>query len=336
MQGGDRGGPRRYAGPMTSGTAAARAAQDSTIFRALARIGYVVLGVLHIIIGAIAITIAVGGSGEADQSGAVEQVSRAPGGPLLLWVIAIALLALGAWQIAEAFLDWDADAKKRWGQRAKHLGTAAAYFAIAVTATVVALGGQSDSSETTQSFSAQLLAAPGGVVLLVLVGLVVAGVGVGFIVSGIRRSFVEQLALPPGTLGRSIRILGTVGYIAKGIAVDDRRRAVRGRSRDARSREGRRTRRRPQEPRNAAVRTGDPLARRRRPRDLRRLLLRAVAIRKNVTSAAEGGGDPVDRHGHPLARDAVPDLHDAVGDATAGDHDLRHADELGIGELHAG
>ena len=219
MQGGDRGGPRRYAGSMTSGTAAAREAQDSTVFRALARIGYVVLGVLHIIIGAIAITIAVGGSGEADQSGAVEQVSRAPGGPLLLWVIAIALLALGAWQTAEAFLDWDADARKRWGQRAKHLGTAAAYFAIAVTATVVALGGQSDSSETTQSFSAQLLAAPGGVVLLVLVGLVVAGVGVGFIVSGIRRRFVEQLALPPGTLGRSIRILGTVGYIAKGIAV---------------------------------------------------------------------------------------------------------------------
>ena len=219
MQGGDRGGPRRYAGSMTSGTAAAREAQDSTVFRALARIGYVVLGVLHIIIGAIAITIAVGGSGEADQSGAVEQVSRAPGGPLLLWVIAIALLALGAWQTAEAFLDWDADARKRWGQRAKHLGTAAAYFAIAVTATVVALGGQSDSSETTQSFSAQLLAAPGGVVLLALVGLVVAGVGVGFIVSGIRRSFVEQLALPSGTLGRSIRILGTVGYIAKGIAV---------------------------------------------------------------------------------------------------------------------
>ena len=204
---------------MTSGTAAAREAQDSTIFRALARIGYVVLGVLHIIIGAIAITIAVGGSGEADQSGAVEQVSRAPGGPLLLWVIAIALLALGAWQTAEAFLDWDADARKRWGQRAKHLGTAAAYFVIAVTATVVALGGQSDSSETTQSFSAQLLASPGGVVLLVLVGLVVAGVGIGFIVSGIRRSFVEQLALPSGTLGRSIRILGTVGYIAKGIAV---------------------------------------------------------------------------------------------------------------------
>ena len=219
MQGGDRGGPRRYAGSMTSGTAAAREAQDSTVFRALARIGYVVLGVLHIIIGAIAITIAVGGSGEADQSGAVEQVSRAPGGPLLLWVIAIALLALGAWQTAEAFIDWDADARKRWGQRAKHLGTAAAYFVIAVTATVVALGGQSDSSETTQSFSAQLLAAPGGVVLLVLVGLVVAGVGVGFIVSGIRRSFVEQLALPPGTPGRSIRILGTVGYIAKGIAV---------------------------------------------------------------------------------------------------------------------
>ena len=43
-------------------------------------------------------------------------------------------------------------------------------IAIAITAFVYATGGQSDSSEATQSFSAQLLATPGGVFLLVLVG----------------------------------------------------------------------------------------------------------------------------------------------------------------------
>ena len=46
-----------------------------------------------------------------------------------------------------------------------------AYLGIAFTAVVNALGGQSDSSQSSQSFSAQLMATRGGVVLLVLFGL---------------------------------------------------------------------------------------------------------------------------------------------------------------------
>ena len=53
-----------------SAASTARAAQDSTAFRVLARVGYVVLGILHILIGGIAISIATGGGGEnADQGG---------------------------------------------------------------------------------------------------------------------------------------------------------------------------------------------------------------------------------------------------------------------------
>jgi Domain of Unknown Function (DUF1206) len=200
--------------------AAASAAQNSLAFRALARLGYVVLGVLHIVIGAIAISIAVGaGGGEADQSGAMDQVSRAPFGGVLLWVITIGLVALGVWQLAEAFLERDPDTKKRWGRRVKYVGTALAYFAIAGTALVYALGGRSDSSEAATDFSATLLATPGGVVLLVFLGLVVGGVGVAFIVRGIRRRFEEHLALPGGPVGGGVRALGVVGYVAKGIAV---------------------------------------------------------------------------------------------------------------------
>ena len=168
----------------------ASAAQDSRAFRALARIGYVVLGIVHLIIGAIAISVAVGaGGGNADQGGAMEQISRVPFGTVVLWVIVLGLAALGVWRIAEAFLERDPDTKKRWGHRVKELGTALAYFATGATALVYALGGSSDSSESTTSFSATLLATPGGVALLVLIGLVVLGVGVAFVVRGIRRDF---------------------------------------------------------------------------------------------------------------------------------------------------
>ena len=205
---------------MSGVKSAARAAQDSTTLRVIARVGYVVLGILHILIGLIAISFVFGGSGgEADQGGAMEQIQEAPMGVLLLWLIVLGLLALAIWQVAEAFLERDPDLKKKWGRRLKFVGTAVAYLAIAGTALVYALGGRSDSSESSQSFSAQLLSSPAGVVLLTLVGLLVGGIGVAFIVRGVTRAFEKHLDLPAGTVRKGIVTFGLVGYIAKGIAV---------------------------------------------------------------------------------------------------------------------
>jgi hypothetical protein len=203
-----------------SASSTAAAAQDSRAFRALARIGYVVLGILHVLIGVIAISIAIGGGGgDADQGGALAQIQQVPAGVLLLWVIVLGLFALAIWQIAEAVVERDPDSKKKWGHRAKFLGTAAAYLAIGATALVYALGGQSQSSESSQSFSARLLAVPAGVVLLVVVGLGVVAVGLAFIVRGITRAFAKSLALPAGAARSGIVAFGIAGYIAKGIAV---------------------------------------------------------------------------------------------------------------------
>ena len=55
--------------------------------------------------------------------------------------------------------------------------------------------------------------------LLVLVGVVVAGVGAGFIVSGAQRRFLRHVSLPMGAAGAAVRTLGIVGYLAKGIAI---------------------------------------------------------------------------------------------------------------------
>lgn len=204
---------------MDSPKSAARAAQDSTAFRVTARVGYVVLGILHILIGLIAISIATGGGGDADQGGALAEIEKTPAGVFLLWAIVLGLTALAIWQIAEAFLERNPDTKKKWGYRIKYLGTAVAYIAIAFTALVYALGGQSDSSESSQSLSAGLLATPGGVFVLVFIGLIVAGIGIAFIVRGITRAFEKNLDLPSGKARDGILTFGLIGYIAKGIAV---------------------------------------------------------------------------------------------------------------------
>lgn len=204
---------------MTTSKSAARAAQDSTAFRILARVGYVVLGILHILIGVIAVSIATGGGGNADQGGALAQIQKTPAGVFLLWIIVIGLLALAIWQIAEAFLERDPDDKKKWAHRAKFVGTAVAYLAISATALVYAMGGQSDSQGSSQTFSAKLLSTPGGVFLLVIVGLGVAAVGVAFIVRGFTKAFEKHLDLPSGNAKKGIVTFGVVGYVAKGIAV---------------------------------------------------------------------------------------------------------------------
>jgi lysylphosphatidylglycerol synthetase-like protein (DUF2156 family) len=201
--------------------AAARAAENSKVFRTLARVGYVVLGLVHVVIGAVAISIVAGGGGggAADQGGAMAQIRQTPVGVLLLWVIALGLLALAIWQIMQAFLERNPDTKKKWGYRLKYVGTAIVYLAIAGTALVYAVGGQSNSSQSSEVFSAQLLAAPGGIFLLVLLGLVVTAIGVAFIIRGFTRAFEKRLNLPSGVARPGIVTFGVVGYVAKGIAI---------------------------------------------------------------------------------------------------------------------
>jgi len=206
---------------MTSASAsAADKAQDSAAFRVAARIGYVVLGLLHLLIGVIAISIATGSGGDsADQSGAVQRVAQAPAGMLLLWVVVVGLAALAVWQIADAVAERDPDTKKRWAHRAKYAGTAVAYGAIALTALTVVMGGRSDSSQQSRTLSAQLMSSPAGLVLLVIIGLTVAVIGGAFVVRGVTKAFMKNISSPGGAAGRGIRTFGTVGYVAKGIAV---------------------------------------------------------------------------------------------------------------------
>lgn len=205
---------------MNAPKQAAQAAQNSTALEMVARVGYVVLGIVHIVIGIIAASVAVGGGGgDADQGGAMQQIRNAPAGVFVLWVIGLGLIALAIWQVTEAFVERDPDTKKRWALRAKYLGTAVAYAAIAVTALIFAVGGSTDSEESTESFSAQLMSSPGGVFLVGALGVGIIALGVAFVIRGATRAFAKNLKNPGGTVGKGIITLGVVGYIAKGIAI---------------------------------------------------------------------------------------------------------------------
>ena len=118
----------------TSATGLAREASNSTVLQLLARLGFAVNGLLHILIGVIAITVAIGaGGGSADQSGALGQLASSPGGVFLLWTVVVGLFALGLWLIISAFI-MRGDPKRKWSRRLTNLAKAIVYFAIGATA----------------------------------------------------------------------------------------------------------------------------------------------------------------------------------------------------------
>lgn len=201
----------------------AREAESNPVLEAAARAGYAANGVVHILIGGIVFAIAFGGQGESDQSGALKAVADAPLGFVLLWLIAVALWALGLWHAFEGILIRDrpgaAGTAKKWGRRIGEWGQAAIFIALGVLAASVALGARPNSEQAAEDASGGLLAVPGGPIVLGLVGLGIGIGGIAFVVMGVMRSFRKKLSMPDGVMGGVVTTLGVVGFVAKGVAL---------------------------------------------------------------------------------------------------------------------
>jgi len=189
-----------------------------------ARAGYAVSGVLHVLIGVLALRVAFGSGGEqADQSGALAAIASTPFGGLVLWFSVLAFLALGAWQVAKAIdggSPTGARSESSAGDRAKAIGRAVVYLALAFAAFSFARGGGTSSSQQTADMTAKLMSAPGGRVLVAAVGLAIVVVGGYHVYKGWKKKFLEDLhRLPSGTAGPVVRRLGVAGYVLKGVAL---------------------------------------------------------------------------------------------------------------------
>src|ERR1700738_5521341 len=119
-----------------SSSTATQMAQNSG-FQRVARTGYVVSGLLHLIIGYLAIRISLGvGGGTADQSGALAALAAKRGGIVALWIVVVALVVMGLWRLVETALGRSTDPKSQGASsevldRVKAFALAGGYFAVA-------------------------------------------------------------------------------------------------------------------------------------------------------------------------------------------------------------
>jgi len=198
---------------------ASQQAMDSKPFRILLTVGLIAYGLVHILIGWIALQIAWfgGGGEEASQKGALAEIAGGPFGATVLWITVIGLFALMIWQAIEAI--WghrDRPAgMKRIRKRVGSAGRAVAYAAIAVAAISTLRGTAQSGDGKEEGWTARLLSAPFGRVLVIVLGIVIVVMGVRLVRRGITKKFTEDLA---GGVGPEVIRLGQAGYIVKGIA----------------------------------------------------------------------------------------------------------------------
>jgi len=204
-----------------AGAAARRAASSRTLER-LTRFGLIGFGVIHLLVGWIAVQIASGDApAEGDQAGAFKTVAAQPVGKALLIAVLIGLIAMTAWQILAAAVGHrDETGRERQLERVASAGRAAFYAYLAFKAGQVVNGSTKSAGDTQQETTARLMAADGGRVLVGLIGLAVIAIGAGMIWYGLVKRFEKHLKSGQMTARtrKVVRSLGVAGYIAKGVA----------------------------------------------------------------------------------------------------------------------
>lgn len=189
---------------------------------ALARAGLAARGLMYILIGWLAVQIALGHSSQqADRSGALRIVAGTRVGTVLLWVLAVGFAGLALWRLCEALYGSPAPGGHKTSARAKALGSALVYGFVAFGTLKYALGEGAPQSTNQQSvdLTAAAMREPGGRLIVVVLGLALIAGGLYLGYQSWRRKFLGTLRTSRMT-ARTRRVvvwLGLAGGLARGV-----------------------------------------------------------------------------------------------------------------------
>ena len=194
--------------------------RQSRGYQILVAVGLLSYGVVHLLIAWVALQIAWGGGGDASREGALRTLAKTGPGPVLLGVVAAGMATLAVWQAAEAAFGYgrvaqQQDQRKRTLKRLSSAGRSVVYLLLGISALRLVLGARSPGDQE-EGLTSRLMAVPFGRVLVVLVAVAVLAVGISQVLRGVKKKFTEDLR---GDKTRSTLLLGTGGYVAKGVAL---------------------------------------------------------------------------------------------------------------------
>jgi hypothetical protein len=203
--------------------AAVKRAASSPTIEFLERVGYIARGLLYVVMGSLALGLALGVGGKAtDQSGSLTTLAGGTFGKVLLLVLVVGLAAYSFWGFVRAIFD-PLHRGDHPGGIAERLGFAwsgVAYGGLALFALELFAGtGRASSQDSTQTTITKFFAYPAGGWLVIVIGLVSIAVGLGQFWLARKATFKKDLKreeMSP-TEKKFVDGLGRFGFFARGV-----------------------------------------------------------------------------------------------------------------------
>ncbi len=204
---------------------AGKKAEFSPLMEALTRIGYGTRGLIYIIMGLLAVQVALGKGGAlASPLGAIAKIGKQPAGMVLLWVVLLGLVSYSLWGVVRAVLDplHKGHDVKGLIERGGFL-TSAFGYAVLVMPTYGYVTGTSLASKgsQTQKMITAIMAMPWGRWAIGIIGLAALASGLYQIYLAFKAGFDRQFetyALTPKQVKLATDV-GRFGTAARGVVL---------------------------------------------------------------------------------------------------------------------
>ena len=197
----------------------ARRASDSPAAHFLARAGLTARGVIYILVGWVAVLVALGHSTrEADQQGALHMLAGKSYGLISLWLLAIGFAGYALWRLSETAFGFNGEPPGA-GPRLKSLARAVIYAGLSYLAFTVIAGTDRSQAGRQQDITATAMRHTAGRMLVGVVGLAIVACAIALVVEGARKKFMKylQTGRMSARTRHAVKLLGMTGTIARGL-----------------------------------------------------------------------------------------------------------------------
>ncbi|WP_205876923.1 DUF1206 domain-containing protein [Mycobacterium camsae] len=194
----------------------------------VARVGLTGKGALYVLLGFLAIKVAVGdhSAAGASKTGAIQTVAQAPFGKFLLIALTVALIALVVWKFSQA-VSGDPIEGSDGSDRAKYAGKGVLYSGAALASLSVLVanwGGDAGTvpsgggGEGQQHAAGVVMGLPGGRWIVLIVGLAAIGFG-GYEIykHAVNCDFMKRTGALSSDKRKVVEALGRAGYVGSGL-----------------------------------------------------------------------------------------------------------------------
>ncbi len=200
--------------------------RDNPVVERLTRLGWIAKGIVYILMGGTALSIArhsSSGDDDASPKGSLDQVLEQTGGRLMIGVLAVGLALYCIWRILSVAVIRSNDLAG-WGDRIGYGFSAVFYAVLAFVAARGAINGvQPERSNTIERWSREAMGWSAGRWIVMAAGIATLAVGAYFVVKkGVMRGFTDDLTGVSGRaddsdIEKALVVAGVAGWIGRGV-----------------------------------------------------------------------------------------------------------------------